>query len=117
MYAKSIELLNRAVGDELTAVHQYMYFHFHCEDQGLDLLSALFFRTAIEEMQHVERCAERILFLGGEAVRQQWEYGYEFHTPVAHVHRDTTPSPLFPKSLQRENPRSENRISSPLHLL
>ena len=25
---KSIELLNKAVNDELLAVHQYMYFHF-----------------------------------------------------------------------------------------
>lgn len=66
MYEKSIELLNNAVGDELSAVHQYMYFHFHCEDQGYDLLAGLFIRTAIEEMGHIERCAERILFLGGE---------------------------------------------------
>ncbi|MBV2095015.1 MAG: bacterioferritin, partial [Candidatus Thiodiazotropha sp. (ex Codakia orbicularis)] len=49
MYEKSIELLNQAVADELTAVHQYMYFHFHCDDQGIELLSALFKRTAIEE--------------------------------------------------------------------
>lgn len=66
MYEKSIELLNKAVADEMAAVHQYMYFHFHCEDQGYDLISGLFMRTAIEEMGHVERCAERILFLGGE---------------------------------------------------
>jgi len=66
MHEKSIELLNKAVGDELSAVHQYMYFHFHCEDQGFELLAGLYFRTAIEEMQHIERCAERILFLGGE---------------------------------------------------
>ncbi|MBN1146846.1 MAG: hypothetical protein JXA78_06295 [Anaerolineales bacterium] len=66
MYENSIGLLNKAVADELTAVHQYMYFHFHCEDQGYDLLAGLFFRTAIEEMGHIERCAERILFLGGE---------------------------------------------------
>jgi bacterioferritin len=66
MYEKSIELLNKAVADELTAVHQYMYFHFHCEDQGFELLSGLFERTAIEEMQHVELLAERIIFLGGD---------------------------------------------------
>ena len=66
MKEKSIELLNRAVADELTAVHQYMYFHFHCDDQGYDLLAGLFRRTAIEEMQHIELLAERILFLGGE---------------------------------------------------
>ena len=66
MHEKSIELLNKAVADELSAVHQYMYFHFHCEDQGYDLLAGLFIRTSIEEMNHIERCAERILFLGGE---------------------------------------------------
>lgn len=66
MYEKSIELLNKSVADEMSAVHQYMYFHFHCADQGYAPLSALFLRTAIEEMGHVERCAERILFLRGE---------------------------------------------------
>ena len=66
MHPKSIELLNKAVADELSAVHQYMYFHFHCDDQGLDLLANLFKRTAIEEMLHIERLAERILFLKGE---------------------------------------------------
>lgn len=66
MHEKSVELLNRAVADELFAVHQYMFFHFHCEDQGYDLLAGLFIKTAIEEMGHIERCAERILFLGGE---------------------------------------------------
>jgi bacterioferritin len=63
---KSILLLNKAVGDELAAVHQYMYFHFHCDDQGFDLLADLFKRTAIEEMLHVEKLAERVLFLKGE---------------------------------------------------
>jgi len=66
MYEKSVELLNKAVADELLAVHQYMYFHFHCDDQGYDPLSNLFRQTAIEEMLHVERLAERILFLKGE---------------------------------------------------
>lgn len=66
MKEKSIELLNRAIADELSAVHQYMYFHFHCDDLGYDLLSNLFRRTAIEEMMHVEKLAERILFLKGE---------------------------------------------------
>jgi bacterioferritin len=73
LYEKSIELLNRAVADELTAVHQYMYFHFHCDDQGIELLSALFKRTAIEEMQHVERVADRILFLKGDVVMEAAE--------------------------------------------
>jgi bacterioferritin len=66
MKKRSIELLNKAVADELSAVHQYMYFHFHCDDQGYDLLAGLFKRTAIDEMLHVEQLAERILFLKGE---------------------------------------------------
>ncbi|MBN2173850.1 MAG: bacterioferritin [Bacteroidales bacterium] len=66
MKEKSIELLNKAVGDELSAVHQYMYFHFQCDDQGYDLLAGLFKKTAIDEMRHVEDLAERILFLKGD---------------------------------------------------
>lgn len=62
----SIDLLNKAIADELTAVHQYMYFHFRCDDQGYDLLANLFKRTAIEEMLHIEMIAERVLFLKGE---------------------------------------------------
>jgi len=65
MHDKSIELLNQGVADELWAVHQYMYFHFHCDDQGYDLLAGIFKKTAIAEMIHVEQFAERILFLGG----------------------------------------------------
>ena len=66
MHEKSIVLLNKAVAEEVTALHQYMYFHFHCDDQGFDLLADLFKRTAIEEMIHVERLAERIIFLNGD---------------------------------------------------
>jgi len=62
----SIKLLNKAVADELLAIHQYMYFHFHCDDQGYDLLANLFKKTAIQEMMHVEALSERILFLKGD---------------------------------------------------
>ena len=66
MHEKSIDLLNQAIADELSAVHQYMYFHFHCDDQGYGLLADLFRKTAIEEMMHAERIGERVLFLGGD---------------------------------------------------
>lgn len=79
MKEKSIELLNKAVADELAAVHQYMYFHFHCDDQGYDLLANLFKRTAIEEMLHVEKLAERILFLKGEV-------SMEVSEPTNYIH-------------------------------
>ncbi len=90
---KSIELLNRAVAEELTAVHQYMYFHFHCEDMGYDLLASLFHRTAIKEMQHVEQLAERILFLKGE-VEMKWSAGVE---------KITDPDKMLLKSDDLEN--------------
>ena len=73
MHEKSIELLNKAVADELAAVHQYMYFHFHCDDLGYELLANLFKKTAIEEMLHIERAAERVLFLRGDVVMQAAE--------------------------------------------
>jgi bacterioferritin len=63
---RSVDRLNRAVADELTAVLQYMYFHFHLDDQGFGPLAQLFKRTAIEEMGHIERLSERILFLKGD---------------------------------------------------
>jgi bacterioferritin len=64
--AKSIHLLNSAVADELQAVHQYMYFHFHLEDQGFAPLALLFQRIAIQEMGHIAVLADRILFLKGD---------------------------------------------------
>ncbi len=67
---KSIELLNKAVADELQAVHQYMYWHFHLDDQGFAPLSAMLKRIAIMEMGHVERLADRILFLKGDVTME-----------------------------------------------
>ncbi len=66
MHERSIELLNRALAEELSAIHQYMYFHFHLDDQGYRPLAGLLKQTAIEEMAHIEELAERVLFLGGE---------------------------------------------------
>jgi bacterioferritin len=63
---KSIELLNKGVADELQAVHQYMYWHFHLADQGFGPLATMFKRIAIQEMGHIESLAERILFLKGD---------------------------------------------------
>ncbi len=62
----SIQLLNSAVADELQAVHQYLYFHFHLDDQGFTPLAGLLKRIAIQEMGHIEVLADRILFLKGD---------------------------------------------------
>ncbi len=66
MNEKSVKLLNTAIADELAAIHQYMYFHFHLDDLGYAPLANLLKMTAIQEMQHAEMIAERTLFLGGE---------------------------------------------------
>ena len=63
---KSIELLNKAISEELSAIHQYMYFHFILDDLGYDFLAGILKKTAIDEMLNTERFAEKILFLGGE---------------------------------------------------
>ncbi len=70
MRKKSIELLNKSMAEELTALNQYMFFHFHCDDQDLSMLSALFKKIAIEEMVHVENLADRILFLKGDIIME-----------------------------------------------
>lgn len=67
--------MNKAVAAELTALHQYMYFHFHLEDAGYDALAKYFHRISIAEMIHVEQFAERILFLKGDVKMV-------FHHPV-----------------------------------
>lgn len=90
--SKSIALLNHAVADELQAVHQYMYFHFHLDDQGLGPLAMLFKRTAIEEMLHVEKLAERILFLKGEVEVQ----------PAGPVEKITDPVAMLKKAMAME---------------
>ena len=98
---KSIELLNKAVADELSAVHQYMYFHFHCDDQGYDLLSNLFKRTAIEEMMHIELLSERILFLKGDVEMKA-------STPVKKIH-DVKEMLALATQMETDSARDYNR--------
>jgi bacterioferritin len=89
---KSIELLNMAVADELHAVHQYMYWHFHLDDQGFGPLATLIRRIAIVEMGHIERIAERILFLKGDVDM----------VPAGQVQRITEPEAILGKAAQME---------------
>ena len=91
--AKSISLLNQSVADELQAVHQYMYFHFHLDDQGFGPLSTLFKRIAIQEMGHVELLAERILFLKGDVEMQA----------AGPVERISDPEKMLAKAAQMED--------------
>lgn len=76
---KSIELLNRAISEELTATNQYMYFHFRLSDMGYDLLASYFKRVAIKEMKHCEDFAERILYLKGEVIMAYADKTHTIH--------------------------------------
>lgn len=89
---KSVELLNNAVADELQAIHQYMYWHFHLDDQGFPPLAGLFRRIAIMEMGHVELLAERILFLKGDVDM----------VPAGPVERITEPQEILEKAAEME---------------
>jgi len=101
--AKSIRLLNTAVADELLAVHQYMYFHFHLDDQGFKPLAQLFKKIAIREMGHVEALAERVLFLKGDVEM----------TPAGSVEKVLDPEAILAKAMfmEQESARSYNQAA------
>lgn len=65
MNQKVIDALNAARQRELTAIIQYMAEHYELEDQGYGKFGDEMKKTAIAEMKHAEKLAERILFLGG----------------------------------------------------
>jgi len=94
---KSIQLLNQSVAAELQAVHQYMYFHFHLDDLGLQPLAALFKQTAIQEMGHAERLAERILFLKGDVEM----------VPAGPVEKILEPEAMLAKGMTMEGESAE----------
>jgi bacterioferritin len=95
--SKSVHLLNTAVADELQAVHQYMYFHFHLDDQGFRPLAQLFKKIAIQEMGHVEALAERILFLEGDVEM----------TPAGPVEKIRDPDTILVKAMAMEQGSAE----------
>ena len=66
MNEKVIYVLNQARTAELGAIAQYMIHHYELEDQDFGKLASKLKETAIVEMKHAEKLAERILFLGGE---------------------------------------------------
>lgn len=65
-YRISIDLLNDAIGRELSSTLQYMYFHARFEDDRYRHLAQIMREVAIAEMLHIEQFADRILYLEGE---------------------------------------------------
>ncbi|OGP89449.1 MAG: hypothetical protein A2157_13365 [Deltaproteobacteria bacterium RBG_16_47_11] len=66
MNKKVIDLLNQAREKELGAISQYMIHHYELEDKDYGKLASKLKETAIAEMKHAEKLADRILFLNGE---------------------------------------------------
>ena len=62
---KVIELLNRALREELTAINQYFIHAEMCESWGYDRLAKFIKKQSIDEMKHAEALIERVLFLDG----------------------------------------------------
>lgn len=66
-----IEILNRALRHELTAVNQYWLHYRLTENWGYTKLAKKERMESIEEMHHADRLVERIIFLDGHPNLQQ----------------------------------------------
>lgn len=62
---KVIEYLNKALTNELTAINQYWLHYRVLADWGVSKLAEYERGESIEEMEHADQLAERILFLEG----------------------------------------------------
>ncbi len=63
--AKVIEYLNEALTNELTATNQYWLHYRMLDHWGISRLAKYERKESIEEMQHGDKLAQRILFLDG----------------------------------------------------
>jgi bacterioferritin len=68
---KVIDYLNQSLRHEMTAVNQYWLHYRLLEDWGYVKLAKKERAESIEEMQHADKLAERIIFLDGFPNMQQ----------------------------------------------
>ena len=68
--AKIVDLLNEAAAGELQAIIQYMWQHVMVTGMNSPQVGDLLRKTAIGEMKHYEKIAERIDYLGGVPTTQ-----------------------------------------------
>ena len=62
---KVIEFLNKALTNELTAINQYWLHYRVLDDWGVTRLAEYERKESIEEMEHADKLAARVLFLNG----------------------------------------------------
>jgi len=65
---KVIDILNKMLREELTAINQYIVHAEMAEDWGYSAFHEIEEHTAIDEMKHAEALIARILFLGGKPI-------------------------------------------------
>ena len=68
-----IDILNKALAEELTSINQYMLHSEMCEDWGYGKLHEVVEARAITEMKHAEKLISRILFLEGMPILSELE--------------------------------------------
>ena len=62
---KTIEFLNKALFNELTAINQYFLHAKMLKNWGLKELADHEYHESIDEMKHADKLSDRILFLDG----------------------------------------------------
>ena len=62
---KIVDVLNKNLADELSAINQYMVHSEMCDNWGYERLHKAVEKRAVDEMKHAEKLIARILFLEG----------------------------------------------------